>query len=190
MADEEMPLLHSRSGGRRGNNNGAVAAADTESPEPALKRQRQASAEQSCASAAGSGEEADAAPLRGRAVEEALEADRAVPAACVSGEPSEVAASAGAGEGWNCAESGSRWWGLVREETPPSPHQQQQLPRGQSQEEGAEAVPAGEPAETAIGCGPAQSSNGAAEAERAPQTGEKPPGREGGREGSRPDHQE
>ncbi|KAL7990371.1 hypothetical protein Chor_013801 [Crotalus horridus] len=162
MADEEMPLLHSRSGGRRGNNNGAVAAADTESPEPALKRQRQASAEQSCAAAA---------PLRGRAVDEALEGDRAVPAACVSGEPSEVAAPAGAGEGWNCAESGGRWWGLAREEPPPSPHQQQQLPRGQSQEEGAEAVPAGEPAEKAIGCGPAQSSNGAAEAERAPQTG-------------------
>ncbi|KAK9400574.1 NAD-dependent protein deacetylase sirtuin-1 [Crotalus adamanteus] len=161
MADEEMPLLHSRSGGRRGNNNGAVAAADTESPEPALKRQRQASAEQSCAAAA---------PLRGRAVDEALEGDRAVPAACVSGEPSEVAAPAGAGEGWNCAESGGRWWGLAREEPPPSPHQQQQLPRGQSQEEGAEAVPAGEPAEKAIGCGPAQSSNGAAEAERAPQT--------------------
>ncbi|XP_039180579.1 NAD-dependent protein deacetylase sirtuin-1 [Crotalus tigris] len=161
MADEEMPLLHSRSGGRRGNNNGAVAAADTESPEPALKRQRQAWAEQSCAAAA---------PLRGRAVDEALEGDRAVPAACVSGEPSEVATPAGAGEGWNCAESGGRWWGLAREEPPPSPHQQQQLPRGQSQEEGAEAVPAGEPAEKAIGCGPAQSSNGAAEAERAPQT--------------------
>ncbi|KAM3835189.1 NAD-dependent protein deacetylase sirtuin-1 isoform 2-T2 [Vipera latastei] len=169
MADEEMPLLHSRSGGgRRGNNNnnnGAVAAADTESPEPALKRQRRASAEQSCAAAAAaSGEEATAAPLRGRAVEEAAAA-----AASVSCKPSEVAAPAGAGEGWNCAEGGSRWWGLVREEPPPSPHQQQQLPRGLSQEEGAEAVPAGEPAETAIGCGPAQSSNGAAEAERAPQ---------------------
>ncbi|XP_034294570.1 NAD-dependent protein deacetylase sirtuin-1 [Pantherophis guttatus] len=168
-----MPLLHSRSGGgRRGNNNnnnGAAAAADAESPEPALKRQRQATVEQSCAAAAGAGGEADAAPLPGRAVEEALKGDRAVPDACVSGEPAEGAAPAGAGESWSCAESGARWWGLVREE-PPSPPHQRQLPRGQSQREGAEAVPAGEPAETAIGCGPAQSSNGAAEAERAPQT--------------------
>uniref|UniRef100_A0A8C6VGB0 protein acetyllysine N-acetyltransferase n=1 Tax=Naja naja TaxID=35670 RepID=A0A8C6VGB0_NAJNA len=169
MADEEMPLLHSRSGGRRGNNNGAVAAADAESPEPALKRQRQASADQSCAATAGAGGEVDTAPLPGRAVGEALKGDRAVPAACVSGEPGEVAAPAGAGEGWSCAESGARWWGLVREEPPPSPHQRQ-LPRGQSQGEGAEAVLAGEPAETAIGCGPAQSSNGAAEVQRAPQT--------------------
>ncbi|XP_070608273.1 NAD-dependent protein deacetylase sirtuin-1 isoform X3 [Erythrolamprus reginae] len=166
MADEEMPLLHSRSGSRRDNNNGAVAAADAESPEPALKRQRQASVEQSCAAAAGAGGEADAAPLPGRAVEEGLKGDRAVPAACVSGE---VAAPAGAGEGWSCAESGTRWWGLVREEPPLSPHQRQ-LPWGQSQGEGAEAVPAGEASETAIGCGPAQSSNGEAEAERAPQT--------------------
>uniref|UniRef100_A0A8C5SC30 protein acetyllysine N-acetyltransferase n=1 Tax=Laticauda laticaudata TaxID=8630 RepID=A0A8C5SC30_LATLA len=169
MADEEMPLLHSRSGGRRGNNNGAVAAADAESPEPALKRQRQASADQSCAAKAGAGGEVDTAPLPGRAVEEAVKGDRAVPAACLSGEAGEVAAPAGAGEGWGCAESGARWWGLVREEPPPSPHQRQ-LPRGQSQGEGAEAVPAGEPAETAIGCGPAQSSNGAAEVQRAPQT--------------------
>ncbi|XP_013909706.1 PREDICTED: NAD-dependent protein deacetylase sirtuin-1 isoform X2 [Thamnophis sirtalis] len=167
-----MPLLHSRSGGRRGNSNssnyGAAAAAEAESPEPALKRPRQASVERSCAAAAGAGGEADAAPPPGRAVEEALKGDRAVPAACVSGQPGEAAAPAGAaGEGWSCAENGARWWGLVREETPPH---QRQLPRGQSQGEGAEAAPAGETAETAIGCGPAQSSNGAAEAERAPQT--------------------
>ncbi|XP_063163622.1 NAD-dependent protein deacetylase sirtuin-1 [Candoia aspera] len=166
MADEEMPLLHSRSGGRRGNNSGAVAAADAESPEPALKRQRRASADQSSAAATGAGGVAETAPLRGSAVEEALKGDRADTAACVSGEPGEVAAPAGGGEGWSCVESGSRWWGLVREEPPPH---QRQLPRGQSQGEGAEAAPAGEPAGPAIGCGPAQSSNGAAEAERAPQ---------------------
>ncbi|XP_058044032.1 NAD-dependent protein deacetylase sirtuin-1 [Ahaetulla prasina] len=175
MADEEMPLLHSRSGGRRGNNNnngggGAAAPADAESPEPALKRQRQAPAEPSRAAAAGAGgEAAAAAPLPGRAVEEALKGDRAVPDAWVSGEPAEGPAPAGAGEGWSCTGSGAPWWGLVREEPPPSPHQRQ-LPRGQSQGEDAEAGPAGEAAETAIGCGPAQSSNGAAEAERAPQT--------------------
>ncbi|XP_062989130.1 NAD-dependent protein deacetylase sirtuin-1 [Elgaria multicarinata webbii] len=170
MADQEAPLLQSRNGGRRSSSDGGAVAAAAESPEPALKRQRRGSADSAgsgCAAAKGAGGEVEAAPLRGSAAEEALKKGETEVAA--SAEPGEaaVAAGGGGGEGWSCAESGAWRWGPAQE----APHQLQPPPppRWLSQGEGAEAAPAGDAAEAAIGCGPAQCSNGALEAAVAPQ---------------------
>ncbi|XP_044276361.1 NAD-dependent protein deacetylase sirtuin-1 [Varanus komodoensis] len=169
MADGESPLLQSRNGGRNSSrSDGAVAATAAESPEPALKRQRRGSTDSAgsgCAAARGDTGEADSAPLRRSAADEALRREKEV-AATATAEPGEAAAAAG-GEGWSCAEGGFRRWGLAREEPPP-PHQLQPS-RWLSRGEGAEAAPGGGAAETAIGCGPAQCSNGAVEAAVAPQ---------------------
>nr|XP_020665072.1 NAD-dependent protein deacetylase sirtuin-1 [Pogona vitticeps] len=121
MADEETPLLQSRSGGR-GSSNGSVAAPVAESPEPALKRPRRGPTDSpgpDCETARGAAGEAETAPPAGstaeeeeeeeaRKVEEVAAAAAAVVAAAAA-ESGEVSAAPGrqsGGEGWDCAESG------------------------------------------------------------------------------------
>lgn len=189
MADEETPLLQPGSGGRS-SNTVAVASA-TENPEPALKRQRRGSAESAetlCTVAKGTGGGAETAPLLGSAAEEARqegteEAGAAAAAAAALDET--VAVVEGGEDRGSGVDSARRRWGLARKESPPPPPllNQPQRPRP-SQGEGAEAAPARDAPEAAIGCEPAQCSNGAADLEVAPQPGEKPPARGETRAGS------
>ncbi|XP_060097107.1 NAD-dependent protein deacetylase sirtuin-1 [Heteronotia binoei] len=154
MADEETPLLQPRSGGRGGT--GCIADGASGSPEPPPKRQRRGSpdsAEPGCAAERGPDREAEAEPLPG---------SQARPERKKDGGGDDTDATGG--EEGGCGDDGLIRRGPAREE-PPSPHQaQRQQPRRRpSQGEGAEAAPAGDAAETtAIGCGPAQCSNGAA----------------------------
>ncbi|XP_054838842.1 NAD-dependent protein deacetylase sirtuin-1 [Eublepharis macularius] len=163
MADEETPLLQPWSGGRGAS---GVAVDASKSPEPPLKRQRRASPDGDGPGRVlekGPGREAQAAPLP--------ESQAWPEGKGGGGDDDYTEAAATGGEGWSGAGNALRRWGPAREEPPPSPQQLQQPPprRWPSQGEGTEAVPAGDAAETAIGCGPAQCSNGDAEAATAPQ---------------------
>ncbi|XP_028585225.2 NAD-dependent protein deacetylase sirtuin-1 [Podarcis muralis] len=182
MADGETPLLQCRSGGRGSSGGGGAVSGASESPEPAVKRQRRGSTDsagRACSAAKEAGGEAEAPLYIGGAAEEALAEEEEVAAAAAAAassgnsEPWEASAAVGerGEEGWGCA--GLRRWALAREEPPPQPLLQQlsppPLPRWwPSQGEGAEAAPAGDAAEAAIGCGAAQCSNGAAEAAARP----------------------